>query len=468
MPNPLDLNDIPNFSPSSNSSPSLKLHPTLTPSSTISSLSFPSPLDIDIDQDVSESSTSMDPLGSLVELMNALPPEILQQIWSNVISHPSASLRLSVLRTCKSNYRKIVPQLYKHVVLTSHSCRSYFYGLGPTFHGPTAEESSRIWPVSGPGIMPLRSIGLSYDPSISTSPFIRRFTLCNLVESVVISDIESMMVLLEAGSETWRNGMDTWRSRVLFDQIDSITFLSPIFRALDQRPLVYRGLLREVWNCIKSDSVIIHFPDHPSPVSGNYYQEEREDAVSKEDTYRIALDILGSPKSLGQENRLLAELVIYTPQLDGIDLSRVGASRVKVVLIGRNNWIACGTSDNGREKGDMNGHKECLSQEAQLRRFVRRHWLVGIDNDEYIGIPQEVENVSIYNVANYNRRRCVTGRISSTNNNNDHMQNNGVGVIIEDESSSTISLPTILYSALEGDEQLAREVDGTVKFLGME
>ncbi|WWD08304.1 hypothetical protein V865_006415 [Kwoniella europaea PYCC6329] len=460
MPNPLNPHDNPKLSRES-----MKLDPTLTPSSTISSLSIPSPLDMDIDQDVSESSTGMDPLESLVELMNALPPEILQQIWSNVISHPSASLRLSVLRTCKSNYRKIVPTLYRHVVLTSQNSPSYFYGLGPSFHGPTAEESSMIWPVSGPGIMPLPSIGLSYDPSISNSPFTRRFTLCNLVESVVISDIESLMVLLEAGGETWRNGMDTWRSRVLFDQIDSITFLSPIFRALDQRPLVYGGLLREVWNCIKSDSVIIHFPDHSSPHIDSYHHGKEEDVVLiKEDTYRIALDILGSPKSLGQENRLLAELVIYTPQLDGIDLSRVGASRVKLVLIGRNNWIACGNGDNGREKGDMNGHKECLSQEAQLRRFVRRHWLVGIDNDEYIGIPQEVENVSIYNVANYNRRRCVTGRISNTTNTNDQVQDIGVGV----GGSWSGSLPTILYSALEGDEQLAREVNGRVDFLGME
>ncbi|WVW78113.1 hypothetical protein I302_100064 [Kwoniella bestiolae CBS 10118] len=433
MPDPLTLT----------LSPQIKPHPTLTPS-TISPISISSPMQMDLD---TQSTSSVDPLEALVELMASLPPELTQQIWTHVLSHPSCSLKLSISRTCKANYKKIIPQLYRHITLSFHNCQAYFQGLGPSFGGPAAPER---WPVSGPGIMPLHSIGLSYDPSSTTSPFIRKFTLCNLVESVVISDMESLMCLLKAGGETWKIGMNTWRDRVMFDQIDSISFGSPIFTELDRRPLMIRGLLREVWNTIKSDSIIVHFPAYPDTGEGE---------ILKEDTYRIAIDMLGTPQSLGQENRLLAELVVYTPQLDGIDLNGISASRVKIVLIGRNNWIACG-SDGGSEK--VENHRECLSQEAQLRRFVRRHWLVGVDNTEYIGIPQEVEHVSILNIANYNRRRCVTGRITAEH--TYQAEHTGEG----HDSSDKISLPTILYSALEGDEQLAREVNERVQLVGME
>ncbi|WWC59773.1 uncharacterized protein I303_102335 [Kwoniella dejecticola CBS 10117] len=441
---------------------------SLTPLCAISPLSLSSPISIDLDSDdISTLSTHSDSIDSntaytsdsnsdsevLENLMDSLPEEIRQQIWQDVLLHPCRSLQLSLMRINRKTYKQIAQKIYRDVVLTQHNVRGYFYGLGEAFGGENRPEER--WPVSGPGIMPLHLLGLSYDPSHRVSPFIRKFTLCNLVERLTICDAESFLVLLEAASEAYVYGMNTWVHRVLFDQIDSITLGATIFEELDKRPLVWRGMLSELWNIIKGDSVIIKFP-HPS-------------RPLKEDTYRMAISALGTPSSLGQENRLLDEVVIYTPKLDGIDLGTISASKVKIHLIVDN-------QGNGGGEGDATAtwigcnektHPECLSQEAQLRRFLRRHWLVGMDNTEYIGVPQEVERVTIYNVAAYNRRRCLTGRLSTDLQYIPAPADAGAEGRQAD-AGETPSLPTVLYGAMEGDEQLALEVDSKVHLMGPE
>ncbi|WRT64491.1 uncharacterized protein IL334_001423 [Kwoniella shivajii] len=416
------------------SSPSYSVADTLalTPLSMISPLSLSSP----ITYNDSCSSSDVDDIENLVDLMESLPTEIVDQIWSYVLLNPIRSCQLSTMCSCRPAYNHIIKEIYQHVDLTSSNAQSYFYGLGTSFSGVSSPEEN--WPVSGPGIIPLDLIGLSYDPSKEVSSFIRKFTLCNLVESLTISDPTAFKILLKAAGECWKYGMDTWRNRVLFDQIDSISLKSSIFTELDNEPLLWRNLLKEIWNVIKGDCVQLHFPEEPL----------------KEETYTMAIKALGSPSSLGQKNRLLDEVVIYTPQLDGIDLNEIGCSKVIIHLIGYNNWIGCG------EK--VHQHPDCWSQEAQLRRFIRRHWLMGIDNTEYIGIPLEVEQVQIHNVALYNRRTCITGRLSQSS-----LQtlSRGISHIRNDEDEMK-SMPTVLYGALEGDEQLAEDVGQKLALYG--
>ncbi|WWC86606.1 uncharacterized protein L201_001483 [Kwoniella dendrophila CBS 6074] len=433
--------------------PLIKQYQRLAPLLQISPLALASAIDIESESDMTDITIEEDPL---VNLMDKLPEELRQQIWSEVLSHPSRELQLSVMLANRESYKKVVNRLYRHIKLNSSNARKYFYGLGENFNGPSAPEEN--WPVSGPGIIPLNLIGLSYYPSNKISPFIRKFTLCNLVESLTINDPESFLFLLEAASECWKYNMDTWRNRVLFDQIDSLTIESPIFIELDKKPLLWKNLLLEIWNIIKGDSIILKFPC-------NSINEK-----IKEETYKIALQKLGSPSSLGQQGRLLAQLIIYTTQLDGIDLNYIAASQVKIYLVSPNNNDSDTENSGGGGGGNSQWigcnekiHPECLSQEAQLRRFLRRHWLIGIDNTEYIGIPPEVETVEIFGVAAYNRRRCVTGRLSHENTSTS-TQNSSDG---DAESSGKISLPTVLYGALEGDEQLALEVNEKVKLSGI-
>ncbi|WVQ98346.1 hypothetical protein IAU59_005469 [Kwoniella sp. CBS 9459] len=265
------------------------------------------------------------PVDPLEKGMRSLPAELVSQIFEDTLNSPSKSLCLSLMLTSKDTYRRVVPTLYHEVVLSKHNVKRYFYGLGVDTGGSTSTSSSLpeysrpdVWPVSGPGLAPLHTMGLSYDPShAKATPFIRKFTLCNLVESLTVSDLASVLYLLRAASRTYVDGMDTWTSRVLFDQIDKITIGEEVFSELDDNLLGMRGLLGEIWNVIKGDAVHLHFPSHKK---------------LKRETYMTAVNALGAPSSIGQRDRLLGELVIRTPTLDGVGLDQTAASLVRIYL----------------------------------------------------------------------------------------------------------------------------------------
>ncbi|WWC68234.1 uncharacterized protein I206_102157 [Kwoniella pini CBS 10737] len=382
----------------------------------------------------------------LERLMDSLPEEIKEQIWKEVLSIPSKSLQLKIMLTSKKHYKFIIPKIYKKVKLDKYNIKKYFYGIEGKKPPKSSSNGEINWPISGAGIIPLNQIGLSYEPNIlKISSFIRKFTLSNLIENLIINDFKTFIILLKQISinEIYKFKMNTWYYRVLFDQIDSITFENNFFlnlnKHLNENKLFFIGILNQIWNLIKSDCIILKFPLNK---------------ILKEETYKISINILGSPNSFGQENRLLDEIIINTPILDGIDLNTISCNKVNIFLNENNEWIGC----------DEKNHPECLSQEAQLRRFLKRHWLIGIDNNEYIGIPQAVQSVTIHNVASYNRRRCLMGRLSI------HPEDTQGEYRIprnEDEEGS-LTLPTVLYSAMEGDDELAWEVNTKVHLKGIE
>ncbi|OCF39275.1 hypothetical protein I317_06944 [Kwoniella heveanensis CBS 569] len=315
--------------------------------------------------------------------MRSLPTELISQIFEDTLAHPSGSLRLSLLLTSKATYRRVIPTLYRDVILTKDNVQRYFYGLGADVGETpsslsTGYEPPEIWPVSGPGLAPLHTMGLSYEPSAEkVTPFIRKFTLCNLVESLTVSDLPSFLYLLRAASRTYVDGMDTWTHRVLFDQIDKITIGEEVFSELDNNLLGMRGLLGEIWNVIKGDAVHLHFPSHKK---------------LKRETYMTAVNAFGAPSSIGQRDRLLGELVIRTPTLDGVGLDQTAASLVRIYLepmvissgtmttarceeceaaLANGNGAA-GTDGVGTELGQEGEVSE--DQGIQVKEFIRRQF----------------------------------------------------------------------------------------------
>ncbi|WVF69495.1 hypothetical protein IAT40_004272 [Kwoniella sp. CBS 6097] len=326
------------------------------------------------------------PIDPLEKGMRSLPTELVSQIFEDTLSLPLKSLRLSLLLTSKTTYRRVIPTLYRDVVLTKNNVERYFYGLGVSGEESSASpipghQQPSEWPVSGPGLAPLHTMGLSYDPSpTKATPFVRKFTLCNLVESLTISDLPSFLYLLRAASRTYVNGMDTWTHRVLFDQIDKITIGEEVFLELDNNLLGMRGLLGEIWNVIKGDAVHLHFPAHKK---------------LKRETYMTAVNAFGAPSSLGQRDRLLGELVIRTPTLDGVGLDQTAASLVRIYLepmISSNTTSAAArceeceaalaaeaaASAGGEREGDHaddDGNGEVTEdQGVQVKEFIRREF----------------------------------------------------------------------------------------------
>ncbi|WVR04861.1 hypothetical protein IAU60_001873 [Kwoniella sp. DSM 27419] len=346
--------------------------------------------------------------------MKRLPSELLADIFGILAADSSRSTRLSTMLTCKTAYRRIVPSLYNEVTLTTDNATAFFHGLGEVFRG---SPPPRSWPVSGPGLTPLCEMGLSIDPDCHVTPFIRKFALCNMVRSLVITDTQAFTTLLRAGGVAWVSGMDTWRQRVLFDQIDCITFLPAIFDDLDSNPLGLRCLLGEIWNVIKGDAVYLHFPEGPLKLN----------------TYSMALAALAAPGSIGQRGRLLGEVVVRTPTVEGINLWQIGASRLRICLC-RGDTTHLNDDEHGRET---------IRGGTGLQAWLKK-WFTPPAPDQTL-VPPELERVEVYNVP---PALCIPL----------HSQ-------IRPSSMwpDVREIPRLLYKAFDGDEELAGTVAQRVK-----